>query len=100
MAICNCPFTPPEASPCLHCRRRLLAITPADVEDVTQTLSRTAEMGKPSPLARYIVEFLKRRNDGELNDRFEAMTIRDHRLLLEELTLILIAGGKPPNWIL
>jgi hypothetical protein len=96
MAICNCPYTPPEASPCLHCRRRLLAITPAGVEDVTRPLDLGD--GKPSPLAVYIVEFLKRRNAGELHDRFEAMTIRDHHLFLDELTLILIVGGKPPNW--
>lgn len=49
-----------------------------------------SRMKKPDEiaLAKYIVEWLRTRNRGELT-----------KLLHEELEMILQHGGKPPNWI-
>lgn len=98
MSICNCAYAPPEDRPCLHCRRRVLAILPRGVTNPTINLSNEHD-GKPSHLAEYIVDWLKVRNRGELAEAFDNMRVGDLRLLLDELTLILICGGRPPNWV-
>lgn len=50
-------------------------------------------------LAAYVLEFLESRNGGELREVFDNMTRKDYSLLLEQLSMILEHGGKPPNWI-
>lgn len=52
-----------------------------------------------SKLAEYIVEWLEMRNGQELLPAMERMSVGDRRRLLAELQEILIAGGKPPNWL-
>lgn len=49
-------------------------------------------------LAKYIIEFLRTRNLGELEEAFDDMTVGNYRRLENELSLILEHGGKPPNW--
>lgn len=48
--------------------------------------------------AEYIFEWLERRNGGQLREAIESMTVRDRRLAIDELALILLHGGRPPNW--
>jgi hypothetical protein len=50
-------------------------------------------------LAAYIVEFLRRRNAGELDPAIRKMTVGSFEILHEELELILEHHGKPPGWI-
>ncbi len=56
-------------------------------------------MKKHEQLALYIVEHMRVRNGGELCEAFDNMRVRDRALLIEELTMILEHGGRPPNWI-
>jgi hypothetical protein len=53
----------------------------------------------PTNLATYIIEWIEERNSGELGPAFEAQTVGDRRLMIEELRHILIHGGRPPNWV-
>lgn len=50
-------------------------------------------------LASYIVSWLCSRNGGELNEALTSMKVRDWDLMHDELVLILMHGGRPPNWI-
>lgn len=50
-------------------------------------------------LAKYIVEWLIRRNGAELQEPIESMKVSDYRLMHEELEMILQHRGKPPNWV-
>jgi hypothetical protein len=51
------------------------------------------------PTAAYLVDFLRRRNRGELRPAIDAMAETDRALMLEELDYILAAGGHPSNWV-
>jgi hypothetical protein len=48
--------------------------------------------------AEYIFEWLERRNRGQLREAIESMRVLDRRLAIDELALILLHGGRPPNW--
>lgn len=50
-------------------------------------------------LAEYIIEFLMRRNAGELSEAFENQRVKDRSLMLGELEMIIAARGKPSNWV-
>ncbi len=50
-------------------------------------------------LARYIADWLRVRNGGELEDAMCNMRVGDFENFLKELEMILKHGGKPPNWI-
>ena len=50
-------------------------------------------------LAKYIFAWLETRNRAALRDVLESMTIADRKLALEELALILLHKGRPPNWV-
>lgn len=52
-----------------------------------------------SELAKLIVEFMRTRNRGELDEAFGDMRVRDYELLHEELGMILAHKGRPPNWV-
>lgn len=50
-------------------------------------------------LAEYVVQWLQSRNGGELREAFANMRLGDYVRLHDELALILLHGGKPPNWV-
>ena len=52
-----------------------------------------------TPLAEYILKWLRERNGSELESALDSMTVRDSRNMKEELELILTHGGRPPNWV-
>lgn len=54
--------------------------------------------GHAERLAEYIVQWLRTRNGAELKDAFDNMRMGDYVNLHDELVLILLHGGKPPNW--
>lgn len=76
----------------------LNAIHHADPTYVTPFSAALAATAQPSLLASYIIEWLETRNKGELREALDQQRIRDRKLMLDELTLILRHGGKPPNW--
>ena len=55
-------------------------------------------MSQTATLAAYILDWLRRRNGGELDAAIGAMRLHDFDLAKKELELILIHNGKPPNW--
>jgi hypothetical protein len=56
-------------------------------------------MANDEELARYILDWLRKRNGGELEDAVAAMTVASFEMMQAELQLILTHRGKPPNWV-
>ena len=54
---------------------------------------------KAKQLADYLLEWLVKRNGGELAPAFGDMRVRDLDRMASELELILEHEGRPPNWI-
>lgn len=48
--------------------------------------------------ATYILDWLERRNGGELREALERQRVGDRRRLRDELVWILQHGGRPDNW--
>lgn len=57
------------------------------------------EVNAQRPLARFILQWLRERNAGELNEVIGDMRVRDLEIAESELASILAHGGKPPNWV-
>jgi hypothetical protein len=54
--------------------------------------------GRTTDCAFYIFQWLRDRNDGELDEAIRSMPLSSYELAVEELELILEHGGRPPNW--
>ena len=54
---------------------------------------------KDKKLAEYILGWLRSRNAGQMAEALDGITVGDARIMREELEMILMSGGKPPNWI-
>jgi hypothetical protein len=104
-----------EASFCKTCKRSMICSKIRDQDNQCdqpdgfecRTLGRAlaaeaasiTDPKKRAKLARCIIGFLSRRNQGELRPAFDAMRVGDRALMLEELEAILLHGRRPPNWV-
>lgn len=66
---------------------------------VPSCLCPPGKLFDPVKLAAYIVDWFARRNGGEHREAIESMRVSDYRLMHDELEMILVHKGKPPNWV-